>query len=67
MEKKVKCYIVNSDISLFEYEILDGVKTFQIEIISKSKKRYILGNYNTMKEAKNYIQRVLKVDLKEVK
>ena len=58
MEKKVKCYIVNKDISIFEYYILDTVKTFQVEIIGESGKRYIIGNFNTMKEAKEYVKRI---------
>lgn len=62
MDNKVKCHIINADISVFEYEILDGVKTFQIELISKSNKRYIIGNYKTLKEAKEYIKYVLRVD-----
>ena len=57
-ERDVKCYIVNSDISMFEYELLDGVKTFQIEIIGESKKRYVLANFSKKKDAKEYLKRL---------
>lgn len=56
--KDVKCYIINNDISIFEYYILDGVKTFQVELTGKSEKRYIIGNFKTLKQAKNYIKRI---------
>ena len=58
--KNVKCYIINEDISIFEYEILENVKTFQVEIVSKTNKRYILGNFSTMGKAKSYIKSICK-------
>lgn len=57
-DKDVKCYIVNADIDIFEYEILDGVKTFQVECVGKSKKRYIIGNFKTLKDAKLYTEKI---------
>ena len=57
-EKDVKCYIINKDISIFEYEILEGVKTFQVECVGKSNKRYIIGNFKSMKDAKLYLERI---------
>lgn len=57
-EKNIKCYIVNNDVSIFEYEMLDGVKIFQVEAIGKSGKRYVLGNFKNMKEAKKYIEEI---------
>lgn len=64
-EKDVKCFIVNNDISIFQYEWLDNVKVNQVELIGKSNKRYILGMFETLKDAKDYIRNVLRVDLKE--
>lgn len=58
--KNVKCYIINNDISIFEYELLENMKTFQVEIISKTNKRYILGNFSTLKKAKDYIKSICK-------
>lgn len=65
MKKDVKCYIVNRDVSIFQYEILDGVMTNQVEIIGESKKRYIVGNFKTLKEAKEYVENVLKIEIKK--
>ena len=56
--KDVKCYMVNKDVSIFEYEILEDVKTFQVEMIGKSGKRYIIANFNTLKEAKQFVKRI---------
>ena len=53
-EKNVKCYIVNEDMSIFEYELLDKVKTFQVELIGKSNKRYVIANFKTLRQAKEY-------------
>lgn len=55
-DKKIKCYIVNRDVSIFEYEILENVKTFQVEIVGKSGKRYIINNFKSMKKAKEYLK-----------
>ena len=57
---KVKCYVINNDISIFEYYLLDDYKTFQVEIISKTNKRYIIGSFDTMKKAKDYVKRICK-------
>ena len=56
--KEVKCHIINDDITIFEYYLLPNVKTFQVEIISKTKRKYIVGNFNTMKQAKEYVKRL---------
>lgn len=58
--KDVKCYIVNKDLSIYEYEILEKVKTFQVELVGKSKARYIIANFGTLKEAKEYCERITK-------
>ena len=58
-EREVKCLIINNDISMYEYEILEGVKTYQVEIIGKSGKKYII-NFNTKQEAKNFIEHINK-------
>lgn len=63
--KEVKCFIVNNDISIFQYNLIDNVKVNQVELIGKSNKRYILGMFKTLKEAKDYIKNVLRVELKE--
>lgn len=58
MKRKV-CYVINEDITIIQYEILDGVKTNQIEIIGKSKKRYIVANFKTLKEAMEFVKRMI--------
>ena len=63
-ERKVKCLIVNNDVDIFQFEILDGVMTNQVEMLSKSGKRYILGNFPTLKEAKEYVRYVLRIEVK---
>lgn len=64
-ERNVKCFIVNNDISIFQYEWFENMKVNQVELIGKSNKRYILGMFKTLKEAKDYIKNVLRVELKE--
>lgn len=58
VKKDVKCYIVNNDVAIFEYYIFEGIKTFQVECTGKSGKRYIINNFKTLKEAKEYIERI---------
>lgn len=55
---KVKCHIINNDFTIFEYYLLPGEKTFQVEITSKTKRNYIVGNFKTMKQAKEYVKRL---------
>ena len=59
-EREVKCFIVNKDISIFQYELLEGYMTNQVEIIGESGKKYILGNFKTLKEAKDFVNRINK-------
>ena len=63
-QKEVKCYIVNKDVAIYQYEILDGVMTNQVEIDGKSGNKYIVGNFNTLKEAKEYIKYTLRIEVK---
>lgn len=63
-QKEVKCYIVNNDVAVYQYEILDGVMTNQVELVGKSGTRYIVGNFKTLKEAKEYIKYTLRIELK---
>lgn len=62
MDKKVKCYIVNKDVSIFQYELLEGIMTNQVEITGESKKSYIVGSFKTLKEAKDYVKYVLRIE-----
>ena len=64
-KKGVKCYIVNKDVSIFDYELLDNCRVFQVEMVGETKRRYILGMFSTMKEAKEYIKNVLRIDIKK--
>ena len=61
-DNEVKCYIINENISIFEYYWFENIKTFQVEISFKEPKknsvRYILGNFKSMKDAKEYIKRI---------
>ena len=53
--KDVKCYIVNKDISIFEYV---DYKFFVVSITGISKKRYEVGGFKTLEEAKNFINEI---------
>ena len=58
-ERKVKCLIVNNDISIFSYELIAGCGIIhQVEMIGKSGKKYVLGIFNTLKEAKTFCERI---------
>lgn len=51
--KNVKCYIVNNDISIFEY--ID-YKFYVVSIIGISEKRYEVGGFRTLEEAKKFVE-----------
>lgn len=51
--KDVKCYIVNKDISIFEYDNL-----FHVLITGESKKYYDVYQCDTIEEARSYINKI---------
>lgn len=58
-ENEVKCLIINNDISIYSYELIKGCgKMHQVEMIGKSGKRYILAVFSTLKEAKDFCERI---------
>lgn len=58
-EREVKCYIVNKDIAIFSWELISGCGIHhQVEITGKSGKKYIVGVFNTLKEAKDFCKRI---------
>lgn len=54
MDNQIKCYIINKDISIF-YE-LD--KMYHVNIVGESKKYYDIIQFNTLDEAKAYVNKI---------